>query len=176
MSAVEEKAPVIEPARRRFAGYVMGGLMVGSESTSVYGLWAVLGIRASDLMVIGPGVGYQGYENGGSIPIYFNLRRYLSRSTNPALIYFRIGYNKAWFEHLSFPFTGEEDPSGTFFGGGLGFDLLNTKGVGVTAEVGGRAEITNKFYVFIYPGSKYSPVMKQQKTMGFFRVAAGISF
>ena len=141
-----------------------------------FGLWLNPGIRLAELTVLGPGVGYQGYENGGSVPIYFGLRHYLSRSTRPGLVYLRVGYNKAWLKDVGFPFTGDEDPSGMFFGGGLGVDLLNRNGVGFTAELGGRAEVTNMFYVFIYPGGKISPVMKQQKTLGLVRFAAGVSF
>lgn len=172
----EARARVAQPDRRRWACSVLGGGMAGSESTTAYGLWTNVGIRLADLTVLGPGVGYQGYENGGSVPIYFGLRHYLSRSTRPGLVYLRVGYNKAWLKDVGFPFTGDEDPSGMFFGGGLGVDFLNRNGVGFTLELGGRAEVTNMFYVFIYPGGKISPVMKQQKTLGLVRFAAGASF
>lgn len=170
------KVIVAEPARRRWAGNVLAGGMAGSESTTVFGLWTNLGIRVADLTVLGPGVGYQSYKNGGSVPIYFGLRRYLSRSMVPGLVYFRLGYNKAWLKDVGFPFTGDEDPSGMFFGGGVGADFLSSNGAGFTLEFGGRAEITNMFYVFIYPGGRVSPVMKQQKTLALVRFAAGASF
>jgi hypothetical protein len=175
-TGAKERKPVREPARRWLAGNVVGGYMGGTESATASGVWATLGLRPTDLLVLGPGVGYQIYPNGGSMPIYFGLRRYLSRTTYPPLIYFRTGYNKGWLKDAGFPFTGEEDPSGMFVGAGGGLDFLTPDGVGLTMELGGRAEITNKFYVLVYPGGIFSPVQKVQMTLLLARFAFGASF
>jgi hypothetical protein len=162
--------------RRWFSGAVVGSFMTGSESTTASAILASFGFRTSDSFAIGPGVGFQNYENATSIPIFLSMRYNFSPGQVSPIGYGRVGYNKATFKEIGYPFTGEEDPSGMFFGVGGGVDVVTAAGFGLTLEVGGRVEVTYRYIVYIYPGGRVSPVEKRQETLGLIRLGMGAVF
>lgn len=161
-----------EPARRRFAGRVKGGVLVGSGMTNA-GVWILAGLRATDLIVIGLGFGYQDYPNGNSFPICAVFRANLTRGKIAPTVYAEVGYNKAKFESS---FTGGEDPSGPVIGVGGGLDVLGRAGVGLAFEAGARFESSKEFWKYYYPGGYWGPVMSKEKTFSYFQVALGVVF
>jgi hypothetical protein len=164
--------PSDEPARRRFAGRVKGGVLAGSDMTNA-GVWILTGLRATDLVVIGLGFGYQNYPNGNSFPICAVFRANLTRGKIAPIVYAEVGYNKATFDRS---FTGGEDPSGPVIGVGGGLDILGATGVGLAFEAGARFESSKEFWKYYYPGGYWGPVMSKEKTFSFGQVAIGVVF
>ncbi len=164
--------PGDEPARRRFASRVKGGVLVGSGMTNA-GVWALVGLRATDLIVIGLGFGYQDYPNGNSFPICAAFRVNLTRGKIAPIVYAEVGYNKAKFEQS---FTGGEDPSGPVIAVGGGLDVLGRAGVGLAFEAGARFESSKEFWKYYYPGGYVGPVMSKEKAFSYFQVALGVVF
>ncbi len=164
--------PGDEPARRRFAGRVKGGVLAGSGMTNA-GVWALAGLRATDLIVIGLGFGYQNYPNGNSFPICAAFRANLTRGKIAPIVYAEVGYNKAKFEQS---FTGGEDPSGPVIAVGGGLDVLGRAGVGLAFEVGARFESSKEFWRYYYPGGYLGPVMSKEKAFSYVQLGLGVVF
>ncbi len=169
-----------EPARRFFTARLVGHYMSGEES-NVAGCILSLGFRVSDLLVLGPGVGFQdytkNYENVDSVPMFVSLRANLSRGKFSPLIYGRVGYNKARYKRIGYPFTGEEDPSGPFVGFGGGFDILSAAGFGFTVAGGVQFEYMKEHWVIYFPYTgQFSPVYERGKAGSYFNVGGGVVF
>ncbi len=169
-----------EPARRFFTARLMGNYMSG-EDANVAGCILTLGFRVSDLLVLGPGVGFQdyskNYQNVDSVPMYLSLQANLSRGKFSPLIYGRGGYNKAWYKIIGYPFTGEEDPSGPIVGFGGGFDILSAAGFGFTIAGGVQFEYMKEHWVVYFPYTgRYSPVYERGKAGSYFSIGGGVVF
>lgn len=161
-----------EPIRRLIGGRVKGGLLAGSGMTNA-GLWASLGYRVADQIVVGLTFGYQDYPNGDSFPLCAAFRANLTRGKVSPVVYADAGYNKARFEQS---FTGGEDPSGPVIGAGGGLDVMRRSGVGFTVEGGARFESSKEFWRYYYPGGYFGPVMSKEKTFSYFQLGAGVVF
>ncbi len=167
-----------EPARRFFTARLVGNYM-GGEKSNVAGCFLTFGFRLSDLLVLGPGVGFQDYakdyDNVESVPMFVSLRGNFSRGTFSPLICGRVGYNKARYKKIGYPFAGDEDPSGPFIGFGGGFDILGGTGLGFTVEAGVQFEYMKEYWVLYFPYTRqFSPVYERRKVDSYFKIAAGV--
>lgn len=171
---------VDEPARRFFTARLTGNYMAG-EDVNVAGCILALGFRVSDLLVLGPGFGFQdytkSYDNVASVPVYLSLQANLSRGKFSPFIYGRAGYNKAWYKIIGYPFTGDEDPSGPLVGFGGGFDILSAAGFGFTIAAGMQFEYLKEHWVLYFPYTgRFSPVYERGKAGSYFSIGGGVVF
>jgi hypothetical protein len=168
----EEKARVVEPARRLITVRAKGGMLTGSGMTNGGG-WLFAGFRVAKKVALGAGFGYQSYPNGISYPISASVRASLTDGKIAPIVYGDIGYNKARFKVV---YPGGPDPSGVFLGLGGGIDILNKRGVGFTLEAGGRFEDSVEYWGYYFPGTNVYKYFVRDKTFSFFHLAAGVVF
>ena len=159
-----------EPARRLVNVRVKGGMLAGSDMTNA-GVWALAGLRAADLIVVGLGFCYQDYPNGKSCPISVSVRASLTSGKIAPIVYGDVGYNKGQFKTV---YPGGPDPSGVFVDLGGGIDILNKDGIGFTLEAGVRFEDSVQYWGYYFPGTGIYKYFVRDKTFSFFQLAAGI--
>ena len=100
--------------------------MVAGEANDSYQLQTVNGVSYRTWMV-GAGIGIDGYRYR-SIPVFLQLRKEFSLSSNALFIYNDIGLNYPWVKDEQKHFYGPSDyGNGVYYDGGLGYKLVLKK-------------------------------------------------
>ena len=100
--------------------------MVAGEASDSYQLQTVNGVSYRTWMV-GAGIGIDGYRYR-SIPLFLQLRKEFTLSSNALFIYNDIGLNYPWVKDQQKQFYGPSDyKHGVYYDGGLGYKLVLKK-------------------------------------------------
>lgn len=124
-SAQQAEKPKQKTCGCKFTSINQVGMVAGEASDS-YQLQTVNGVSYRTWMV-GAGIGIDGYRYR-SIPLFLQLRKEFTLSSNALFIYNDIGLNYPWVKDQQKQFYGPSDyKHGVYYDGGLGYKLVLKK-------------------------------------------------
>jgi hypothetical protein len=167
----------LEPRSTGFTSLAKLGLMSG-ESETMFSITSISGAMLSEDVSLGLGLTYDNYPNGSMLPIFLDVRGYMTHGRVRPVLFADAGYSLGWIKGLS-----GSDWGGFMLNAGLGISVAfpNSRAAFV-ADVGyklQKAKALRQTWGYYWDGYDYHYYYYEDKineSYDFFVLQAGFSF